>query len=104
MYVCLYIRVYICVYMCVYICVCMSVSLCMCMCVYTMCTYVCVHMLRHNHHGDKDKPLTVMEELLICSRRIKCRTSCVGVVEFTRTNLWSPTILIRVEIRQYTGE
>ena len=64
MYVCLYIRVYICVYVCVYVCVCMSVSLCVCMCIYTICTYLYVRMLRRNHHGDKDKALTVMEELL----------------------------------------
>jgi len=34
-----------------------------------------------------------------------CQTSCVCVVELTRTSLWSPTILtISVETRLYTGE
>ena len=53
-----------CMCACTYVCVCRYLCACACACVYTICTYVCVHMLRRNHHGDKDKALTVMEELL----------------------------------------
>ena len=56
--VCMYVRV------CMYVHVHVFQYLCTCACVYTMCTYVYVHMLRRNHHGDKDKALTVMKELL----------------------------------------
>ena len=59
---CMYVSVHVCVCMCVHVRVCQY--LCTCVCIYTMCTCICVRMLRRNHHGDKDKALTVMEELL----------------------------------------
>ena len=68
MCVCICVRVCmcLCMYVCVYVCACecVSISLYMCVCIYTMCTCICVRILRRNHHGDKDKALTVMKELL----------------------------------------
>ena len=52
---CVYERMRACV--CVRTCVCVCLSVCLCAC-------VCVHTLRRNHPGDKDKALTVMEKLL----------------------------------------
>ena len=74
MYLCMYVYINVCVCACVRLCV-----YCMCVCVHAcicgfMYVYVninsiytdvlCLHMYRRNHTGDKDKALTVMEELL----------------------------------------
>ena len=58
-------------HVCLYVCGCVCACVCVCSCAHAhvhACVCVryilCVHMLRRNHPGDKDKALTVMGELL----------------------------------------